>query len=192
MRRFATCAFLAVLLLGVGMQQVQAQQVQAKVGPRIGVDRLGLRQFLSADVHIPVSGYKLPIVINPTIGYYFSTDVDLDIFDDIIESDFGNVDSIYNFGINGLINTTDWRSGEGDNSFFDVHIGTGLMFSYVSYSVMVYDTEIIPSVNLIANAKFSGDSFVSPFLQVRTTIDSNIPSPATSFFALSFGILVGP
>lgn len=198
MRKFVSYAFVIVLFLGVGVQQGVAQQIQAEIGPRVGIDRLGIRQFLGVDVHTPIPGDELPIVINPTFGYYFSADTSIDV----AEVGLRNVDSVYNFGANGLINVTEWRSDRENNPFFNAYVGAGIVFSRISYAVPsrseegsidnTENTEIVPSVNLIAGAKFSEDSFLSPFLQARTTIDSDISSPATSFFALSFGLLVGP
>jgi hypothetical protein len=197
MRRFAPCAFVIVLLLGAGVQQGLGQRIQAEVGPRVGIDRLGLRQFLGIDVHVPIPTGELPIVANPTFGYYFSADTSIDI----AGTGLRNINSVYNFGVNGLVNATEWGSDRRDNPFFNAYVGVGIVFSRISYGVpsrfegsrgSIDNTETVPSVNLIAGAKFSEDSFLSPFLQARTTIDSEISSPATSFLALSFGLLVGP
>jgi len=88
MKKLATFAFVVLLLSGFGIQvsgfgiqEARAQQIEAKVGPRIGIDRLGLRQLLGVDVHVPISESKIPFVINPTFGYYLSTNPEVDFLE---------------------------------------------------------------------------------------------------------------
>jgi len=109
---------------------------------------------------------------------------------------------VYQIGANTLINVTDLRSDGNNESFFEAHVGVGIVLNRVTKvkGPDFVDGEvrrpkeniIVPGLNLIASANFLVDSTVSPVLQLRTTVDSDIPSSATSFFALSFGLLVGP
>lgn len=120
----------------------------------MGIDRLGLRQFLGVDVHVPIPRGELPVVVNPTFGYYFSSNTSIDI----AETRFRDVDSVHNFGVNGLINATEWGSDKDNNPFFNAYVGAGIMFSRISYDVpsrfeggrgSIYNTEIVPSINLV-------------------------------------------
>lgn len=240
MRRFATCAFIAALLLGVGVQQVQAQQMQAKVGPRLGFDRYGFRYFAGADARITVPGLtfgskQLPILVNPFFSYYFSVAGPGGVFEAALNPLCNNCiessGSLSRFGANALVNVSEWRTEESEGFPFDLYLGAGLTLSRVSYdqrisveggvlgqegAIKYEGSDLVPGLNLIANATFSSSLFVTPFVQARitlaprasvdlqkrvieeTVILEDYPASqeykswsGTTFFALSVGLLLG-
>jgi len=240
MRRPCTCVLVGILLLGFSKTPVQAQQVQAEVGPRVGLDRYGFRYFAGADVRTTVPGLtlgsrQLPILVNPFVSYHFSVAGPGGAFraalnrlcDDCVESS----GSLSRFGANALVNLSEWGTDEEEGFPSDVYLGAGLALSRLSYerritvesgplgdggSIRYEGSDLVPGLNLVANATFSGSSFATPFVQARITLAprasvnlqksvieesavlENYPESqeyktweGTSFLAISAGVLFG-
>lgn len=237
------CTLIGLLLIGLsagfGSGTVQAQSTQVKVGPRLGLDRYGLRYFAGADAHVRISSLTLgsrqvPIVVNPFASYYFSVGGP----EDLLLSALGNLSpggtlesngSLFQAGANALVNVSKLGAGEAEDTSFDVYIGAGLALSRISYeqkiavresltgeegSVSYEASDLVPGVNLVTSATFSGSSLGTPFVQARVTLAPRVSTNlqksggsalledypesreykswgGTSFFALSVGLLLG-
>lgn len=193
-RRSCICILVGILLLGFSSTSVQAQQVKAEVGPRVGLDRYGLRYFAGAEgqVSLPslaLGSQQLPVVVNPFFSYHFSVggpdDAVLSVVDNLspgftLESE----GSLSRFGVNALVNMSEWGTGESEGSPFDVYVGVGVALSRVSYEQRItvdeelgdsgalrYEgSDLVPGLNLITNATFSGNSLGTPFIRARITL----------------------
>ena len=215
------CTLIGLLLIGLsagfGSGTVRAQSTQVKVGPRLGLDRYGLRYFAGADAHVRISSLtsgsrQVPIVVNPFASYYFSVGGP----EDLLLSALGNLSpggtlessgSLFQAGANALVNVSKLGAGEAEDTSFDVYIGAGLALSRISYeqkiavresltgeegSVSYEASDLVPGVNLVTSATFSGSSLGTPFVQARVTlaprVSTNLQKSGGSALLEDYGI----
>ena len=132
---------LFALLLMFGIARVEAQ-TSLTLGPRLGydIDKLNTH-FIGAELRVTPAA--LPIVINPSVDYFF------------LDGDFkliqGNANALYTFGI--------------DNQLFTPYAGVGVALTRTS--VVDYSQNDF-GFNVIGGAVF-GFGNLRPFVQTQIT-----------------------
>jgi opacity protein-like surface antigen len=147
-KRTTTTTLLVLLFLAFGIQTATAQ-IGIRIGPRVGYEIDDLNDlFVGADVRLDVA--TLPVIINPTLDYYFVDADNVNLFQ-------LSINALYTFGIN--------------NAVFTPYAGAGVGITRVSVDSEFGDasnTDV--GLNIVGGAEF-GFGNLRPFVQAQLTLD---------------------